>query len=283
MRFLKNRENRRGRAAILLSAALTLAACSGLNRQNAADWSQASETSTLSLMSFNVLLGGQPPRDVLDAITDAAPDLVCLQEMTPEFSEQFERRLAAAYPYRVLVPGPGVHGIGIASRVPLTDARLLTLGLSYLPAVAATMRSDAGPVRVACVHLVPPLARFEGYTSSTDRYYLNRTARIGQVQALLQHLDSAAMPAVVAGDMNEWEGQAAMDVLADAGFRNACGAPESRCAATWPGDVGYGLAIVRVDHILGRGVEFRQAAVLNAGGSDHYPVVARFAVPAAGH
>ncbi len=279
MGFLKKQEIRRGLTAMLLFAVLALAACSGHNRQNASDWAgDAVEPDTLSVMSFNVLLGGRPAGDVLDAIAAASADLVCLQEMTPDFADLFEARFASVYPHRVLVPGPGVHGIGLAGRFPLTDARLLTLGLPYLPAVASTMQTAAGPVRVACVHLVPPLARFGGYDSMTDRYYLNRSIRMDQARALLQHIDSAAMPAIVVGDMNEWEGQAALAILAEAGFRNACGVPGSRCAATWPGDVGYGLAIARVDHILGRGVEFRRAAVLNAGGSDHYPVVARFAL-----
>ncbi len=264
---------------MLLFAALALAACSGHIRQNASDWAETvAEPGTLSVMSFNVLLGGRPTGDVLDAIAAASPDLVCLQEITPAFADLFEERFAPVYPHRVLVPGPGVHGIGIAGRFPLTDARLLTLGLSYLPAVAATMQTAAGPVRVACVHLVPPLARFGGYDSMTDRYYLNRTIRMRQVRALLRHIESATMPAIIVGDMNEWDGQAALAILAEAGFRNACGVPGSRCAATWPGDVGFGLAIARVDHILGRGVDFRRAAVLNAGGSDHYPVVARFAL-----
>ena len=90
--------------------------------------------------------------------------------------------------------------------------------------------------------------------------------------------DQIPLPAIVLGDMNEWDGQAALTILAEAGFRNACHAKASRCGPTWPGRAVPVPAVVRIDHILGRGVEFRQAVILNSGGSDHYPVAARFAV-----
>lgn len=34
-------------------------------------------------------------------------------------------------------------------------------------------------------------------------------------------------------------------------------------------------ALFQIDHILGRGVRFTDVAVLEAGGSDHFPVAAR--------
>ena len=270
------------RKALLLGLTLAVAGCGGLYRQNASQWADfPNEPGTVSVMSFNVRVGGQPADAALDAIADASPDLVCLQEVTRAFAGHFEQRLAAAYPYRVFVPGPTIQGIGIASRFPITDANLLELDLPHLPAVAATVRPDAGPVHVACVHFVTPFARFGPQAGLMERYYRHRKMRVGQARALLQHIDSVDMPAIVLGDMNEWEGQAALAVFADAGFRNACHARGSRCTATWPGRAVIGPAIFRIDHILGRGVDFRPAAVLNSGGSDHYPVVARFALGAA--
>lgn len=55
-----------------------------LQRQAPADWRQSvAGRGGLTVMSFNVLLGGRPIAEALDAIEAAAPDLVCLQEMTP--------------------------------------------------------------------------------------------------------------------------------------------------------------------------------------------------------
>ncbi len=265
---------------LVLAVALAMAGCSGFYRQDALEWADSGgEPDTLSVMSFNVLVGGRPADVVLDAIAEASPDLVCLQEITQEFAGRFEQRFAETYPHRIFAPDPYIQGIGIASRVPLADTSLLELDAPYLPALAATMHPSTGPVQVACVHFVTPFARHGPKAGLADRYRRHKTMRMGQARALLRHIDSVDMPAIVLGDMNEWEGQAALTILSEAGFRNACHVQGSRCGATFPGGAIPAPAVFRIDHILGRGVEFRQAVVLNSGGSDHYPVAARFAVP----
>lgn len=227
-------------------------------------------------MSFNVLVGGWPTDRVLDAIGDASPDLLCLQELTPGFAGAFSRSFADAYPYRHFQPGPMAGGIGIASRYPLSNRKTLSLGMPYLPALAADAELGSGTVHVACLHLMPPFARYGAPAGSAELYRRNKAVRIEQVRLLLEHLDSVDEPTIILGDMNEWPGQAAMAALAEAGFEDACLQPDSRCGPTWPADVVYWPTALRIDHILGRGVAFSGAAVLDAGGSDHYPVAARF-------
>lgn len=265
-----------GRWLLIFLSALTFAA-SGCVRTDAGDWrDQVDNDGGWSIMSFNLLVGGQPAADAMDAIAAASPDLLCLQEMTPQFADEFARKFSVSYPYLLFAPHPTVQGIGIASRYRLSEGELLTLGLPYMPAVAATVHLDQAAVRIACAHFVPHVANFEPSDGIRDRYYTNRTIRTGQAQALLDHLNSSGKPAIVLGDLNEWKGQAALTELVDAGFRDACQAANSRCGPTWPGRVSYGPAVVQLDHILGRGIEFRQTTVLEAGGSDHYPIIARF-------
>jgi len=110
------------------------------------------------------------------------------------------------------------------------------------------------------------------------RYVRNEGIRLGQAERLLDRLDAVGLPAVILGDMNEWQGATALSRLTEEGFGNACAGRGSRCGPTWPGPVLSFPALFRVDHIFGRGVTFRDAAVLEAGGSDHYPVAARFAI-----
>ncbi len=250
-----------------------------IQRQSPEEWRRAAGAGNgLTVMSFNVLLGGQPAGPALDAIEAAAPDILCLQEMTPELAEMFKARLGKLYPHRYFKPGRMTQGMGIASRYPLLGGKVLTLGLTYLPAVSATVRLQSGEIRVACAHLMPPLARFKKSVNVWKRYFRNEAIRVGQVAELLKHLDGMDMPAIIMGDMNEWLGQAAMAELAKAGFRDSCAGPDGRCGPTWPGRTLSWPAIFRVDHILGRGVRFTDSAVLEAGGSDHYPVAARVIV-----
>ncbi len=262
-------------AALALGIALILII---LDRPTPAAWSRngVADPAAASVMTFNILTGGAPADDALAAIAAAAPDIVCLQELTPKLAEAFVERLGDTYPHRIFEPRRHTQGIGIASRLPLSDTRILTLDLPYLPVAAARVNLAAGRVNLACVHFIPPHSGF-GQTDDLVRLYEdNRAIRVGQARGVLQYLDGAGGPAIVLGDFNEWPGQAALEALREAGFTDACHARRNRCGPTFPGHVVPLPALFRVDHILGRGVEFADAAVLEAGGSDHYPVAARF-------
>jgi endonuclease/exonuclease/phosphatase (EEP) superfamily protein YafD len=63
-----------------------------------------------------------------------------------------------------------------------------------------------------------------------------------------------------------------------AGLLRSCRGPRQACGATFPGPTVALPAVFEIDHILGRGVEFDEARVIRAGGSDHFPVFATFSV-----
>lgn len=264
-------------AALALGIGLILMV---LDRPTPAAWSrnEAADTAAASLLTFNILTGGAPADDALAAIAAAAPDIVCLQELTPKLAAAFVERLGGTYPHRIFEPRRHTQGIGIASRLPLSDTRILTLDLPYLPVAAARVNLAGGHVNLACVHFIPPHSGFGQTDDLVQLYEDNRAIRVGQARRLLQHMDGAGGPAIVLGDFNEWPGQAALNTLQDAGFTDACHTRRSRCGPTFPGHVVPLPALFRVDHILGRGVSFTDTAVLQAGGSDHYPVAARFRI-----
>lgn len=283
-RFPWRRPKFRRRTAVIAGALLAAAAVlSTGDRLSARQWSAhaTAQNEVISVMSFNTLRGGRPVSEVLGLIDDAEADILCLQEMTGELAAALEGRLGARYPHRVFAPSPDVQGIGIASRFPVSGGTVLALGLSFLPAVAATIRIGAQEVHIVCVHFVPPQAGFGLGGDLWERYQQNETFRLLQVERLLEHLETVDAPVLVLGDMNEWPGQAALTALAVAGFSDSCGLPDSRCGPTWPGHAVFFLpAMARIDYVLGRGVVFTQAAVLDAGGSDHFPVAARIRLPA---
>lgn len=249
-----------------------------LDRPTPAAWSRngTGGQAAASILSFNVLTGGAPAEDALAAIAAAAPDIVCLQELTPKLAKAFIRHLGDRYPHRIFEPRARTQGIGIASRHPLSDSEILTLGLRYLPVAAARVKLPGGRIHVACVHFIPPHSGFGQADDLLQLYEDNKAIRVGQARSVLEHLDGVDGPAIVLGDVNEWPGQAALETLHEAGFTDACHGRRSRCGPTFPGHVVPLPALFRIDHILGRGVVFSDAAVLEAGGSDHYPLAARF-------
>lgn len=261
-------------AALALGVAVILVI---LDRPTPEDWARsgADAAAAASILSFNVLTGGTPAEDALAAIDAASPDIVCLQELTPKLAEAFVRRLGSTYPHRIFEPRAHTQGIGIASRRPLSRTEILTLGLPYLPVAAASVKLAGGQIRIACVHFIPPHSGFGQADDLFQLYEDNKAIRVGQARRVLEHLEDVGGPAIVLGDFNEWPGQAALEALHEAGFTDACHGRRSRCGPTFPGHVVPLPALFRVDHILGRGVAFSGAAVLEAGGSDHYPVAAR--------
>ena len=278
-RFPWRRPKFRRRTAVIAVALLVAAAVlSTGDRLPAREWSadSAGRDDVISVMSFNALRGGAPASQVLGLIDDAEADVLCLQEMTGDLAAALEERLGDRYPHRVFEPSPDSQGIGIASRFPMSGSAVLALGLNVLPAVAATIRIGSQEVHVVCVHFMPPNTGFGHEINIWETYQRNERFRLLQVAWLLEHLKTVDVPVLVLGDMNEWPGQAALTALAAAGFSDACRLRDSRCGPTWPGRVIYFLpALARIDYVLGRGVTFTQAAVLDAGGSDHFPVAAR--------
>lgn len=248
-----------------------------IGRTTPVEWSRAHDSAPggFSIMTFNIGLGGRPPAAVLDGIEAANPDIVCIQEMTHALAVEFEKRFSALYPYRLLSPGSSVHGIGIASKFPLSNEAIIREGMSHLPAASASVALGDGLVRIACVHLIPPHARPKEGETLWQRYVRNKGIRIIQAGIVVDSFEKAGGPAIILGDMNEWSGQAALSLFTDAGFADACESLPNRCGASWPGEVMAIPALFQIDHILGRGVRFTDAAVLEAGGSDHFPVAAR--------
>lgn len=244
-----------------------------------AEWSAraAAFPDSLSIMTFNISKGGRPPAAALAAVEAAAPDILCIQELTSGLAREFEARFAEEYPHRLFQPGPTVHGIGIASRLPIQEREIVLDGMAHLPAAVAMVGLDEDRLLLACVHLMPPHGRIAGWSDAWDGWFRNRATRMEQARNILARLSGKEL-ALILGDMNEVAGQAALTMMADAGFDDACNAgaaTNASCGLSWPGAHIPWPAFVRIDHILGRGVRFSDSAVLDAGGSDHYPVATR--------
>lgn len=235
------------------------------------------DPNALSILTYNVSRGGHPTTATLDAIGRASPDIVCMQELTPAFAAAFEGRFDRIYPYRVFAPGPSVHGIGLASRFPISKREILRDGMAFLPAALGSISFDGAVLNIMCMHLMPPHARIDGIGDAWQAYRRNRETRLAQAGIAIRKLATSGQPAVILGDMNEFSGQAALAFFRNAAFLDACDMPGAECAATWPGALVPLPAIVRIDHILGKGVRFADSAVLDAGGSDHYPMAATIA------
>lgn len=229
-------------------------------------------------MTYNVLYEGARTQDTLALIEQQTPDVLCLQEVTPSFVAAFGDRLGRIYPFRRFDARPGTWGIGIASRTPLGEVQVFEQRPHRMPAMEAVVKLDGRAVRIACLHLFPPVAQRRKGASLFESLEENAQLREQQAEALRRRYRSEARPVLLLGDLNEDRDGGAIAVLRKAGYVPACAARGSACGATYPGATSPLPAVWQVDHALARGLTFLDARVLRGGGSDHFPLLARFTV-----
>lgn len=220
-------------------------------------------------MSYNVeyLVTKRVP--TLDAIAAADPDVVLLQEVTPNWEKALRARFAGVYPHLAFHAVTGAGGLAVMSRVPIRDDRLLP-ATDLFPAQHLVLDADGGPVQVLHVHLHPMLTDGDPVRG----FFTTPPVRRREIEAYAAAL-RADLPVIVAGDFNEEPGGSALAYLEGLGVRRAdTGAsPTWEWSGDWRGNPVH--LRLRLDHIaLGPPLSATKATVLVAGGSDHRPVLA---------
>jgi vancomycin resistance protein VanJ len=247
------------------------------------------EGRSLSVMTYNIQLGNLNHLPLVKAIRAAAPDIVALQELTPELIPMLLQDLAADYPYTTLTlpVQENLETVGILSRFPIESTTSFPLpGRRYgIDVKTKTEFSTSGPrlgvkavlqldhqrIQVATADLIhnPVLqVPFNQFTSVAIDHYSQKAREIQQIQ---QELDKQSLPFLFLCDCN------IQDTLA-AHAQFAAFAKDSFWEVGW----GFGntvnantMPMNRLDYIW-HSPQFvaLEAAVGVNGGSDHLPVVA---------
>ncbi len=219
----------------------------------------------LRLATANLLLDNPDPAALVAGLSAAGPDVLLLQELTPEHLAKLEDAKALEpYPYRVLDPRPWVHGGAILSRLPLSGGRSFDCAGS--PLTEADVATPAGPLHVVNVHLVAPLDPARILTWHEQHAELARRRPGGLV--------------VLAGDFNATAQHRPLAALLRAGYRDAQRVAGGGLAPTWPTTGRPGFPLLRLDHVLvGPGIGVTGIRRAQGPGSDHRPLVADLTLP----
>ncbi len=218
---------------------------------------------TIKILQANVLHKNTETTALLAQIDAEKPDLVILLEMTPLWLQAMQS-LRAEYPYSVTEAQQGPFGIGLFSKLPLEDAKIVQAPPVGLPEIRVTVLMGEQQVRLASAHPMPPVGR------------ANIEARNLQLAALGNDLGRSARPMVFIGDLNTsmW----APTYLA---FEQASGLRNGRkgfgLIPTYP--TFLPIAGIPIDHCLVseefKVLEFRTGARI---GSDHWPIIVTLAL-----
>lgn len=232
----------------------------------------------MRLLTYNLEYGNANVAATLDAIVQADADVALLQEVDAAWRDALETCFADRYEFRSYrLHHRRAGGLATLSRLPIERDDLWHpppgTG-AWFPAARTLVASPFGTLQLLNVHLRPAIedgSWFRGFMTTPP-------IRRAEIDAHWQQLDET-LPTIVAGDFNEDPTGLAVDYLERRGMK--------RVATTGPRTWRY-AAVIRnttwdvikmdIDHVM---LDARLVAtdgrVLDAGTSDHRPVVATIA------
>jgi endonuclease/exonuclease/phosphatase (EEP) superfamily protein YafD len=215
------------------------------------DADMAAGATRIHVLSWNLEDGSKAAATSVSGILDAdpEPDLVALQELTPEVAAALEADPAIdrAYPYRILEPRDGVAGMGLLSRYPLVVG-----GYQTEPVVqrADLLLPDGSRIDVRNVHPYPPeiTRAFGGVPVGLDT-----RLRDEDLSVLAAQVDQAEDRArvLLVGDLNTSPFEPGFGKIS-AGLLDAHGEAATGTGFTWrPSSLEpLNAGLLRLDHVL---------------------------------
>jgi endonuclease/exonuclease/phosphatase family metal-dependent hydrolase len=231
----------------------------------------------LTVATYNMNFGLEADPECMDALEAIEADVVLLQETTPGWERAIRAALSDRYPHMWFVHEDDwpAGGQAILSRYELTDFEVSESPAGYFVAGRATAHAPSGDVALVNVHLKPPISDSGSWVAG---YFETPPVRAEEMRAHAAKLFVGGMPVIVAGDFNESEG-GGLEILEGRGMRSAL--PEFSGATTWRWPFGPFTLRRTMDHIVydPAALECLDARAIQAGRSDHVPVVAKFRRP----
>ena len=215
----------------------------------------------LTAVQHNVSDENPDPAATARALRDAAPDVIALEEVTPEALPAYTTVLAPAYSHSY------AHGtVALWSRHPLTTARPVDLrpesfGADWNRGLRATAHTPHGDIAVYVAHL-PSVRLGAGGFRTAPR---DESARLLGAALAAEPLDRV----LLLGDLNA--------TLEDRGLSPVTAEVSTAgrgFAFSWPAS----FPLARIDQVMARAMTVTDVRTLPRTGSDHLPVAARLRV-----
>jgi len=211
----------------------------------------------LRLLLANVWHPGDDYGALLDLVNREQPDVIGLTELTRDWAAGVDPGLEG-YPYRVLQAQPGAYGIGLYSRVPLRNARIVYPARRWPPVARATVLVNGRGVELFVLH--GPSA-IRGGVAKRHREFMGNLGTLAR---------DAGDTTLVCGDVNAAPWTASFQDLRDRG-RLERDDPWRPFEWTYP--VWNRLLQVPIDQCLAGSALSVSSRTGPAIGSDHFPLL----------
>lgn len=212
----------------------------------------------LTAVQHNVSDVNTDPAGTAAALIETAPDLVALEELTPDALPAYEKALAPDYPHHA------VEGtVGLWSRHPLSDVRRVDIRPAAIEegwsrGMRSTARTPWGDIAVYVAHLPSVRLGWNGLGSGARD---ESAGLLGDALAT-ERLDRV----ILLGDLNSTLDDRGLDPVTSRMDRTD--SARQAFAFSWPAS----FPVSRIDQVLARSATVTNVRTLPATGSDHLPL-----------
>jgi endonuclease/exonuclease/phosphatase (EEP) superfamily protein YafD len=208
----------------------------------------------LTVLQANLKVGAADPGALVSRVRAEHVDVLTTEEITPaERGRLVSAGLGRSLPYRYEAILPS-GGNTIWSRYPLSNGENHP---GYVLGVASAVLHLPGgrPVRIVCVHLLPPYP-YPSYHWAEE------------IRRLRTELQGGQGPVIVGGDFNSTTDNARFRDLLAHGYADATEHAGAGYLATYPSDRFTG-PLIAIDHVLTRDADAVDARTVTLPRSDH--------------
>jgi endonuclease/exonuclease/phosphatase family metal-dependent hydrolase len=210
----------------------------------------------MRLVTANLFNDRADPGAVGDLIQEVRPDLFCAQELGAAAAVVLRGEFGSG----LVNPRDDCNGHALVAR---TDIRVERLDLPGRPALMTTVSDHGRETLVMSIHLSNPI--------DGRRAWDERRRQVDGVLARIEGVDRV----VIVGDLNAttgWKAYRRLRAVVEDGVLEWARRVSVRAAPTW-GPFPGGRALLRIDHVMTRGVRVDSVSVRKVVGSDHRALV----------
>ena len=159
---------------------------------------------SITVMTFNIWGGSQSTETAHVIVENGLPDIIALQELTPQMVNVFLEEIGDLYPYRLLSPEGTYRGMGVLSRFPLTEIDTRHLAHPWWQVQAMRIETPAGPFTLYNVHpdATNVLVYIEEERDIPAEVRSSMALRQQTIEMLVADFSQRDGPIVVVGDFN---------------------------------------------------------------------------------
>lgn len=234
--------------------------------------------SRLRIATYNVNWGNgdwemKDPESTIAVIAALKADVVVLQETTPHWQRLCLRHLRKAFPYQQFRHYENAGGLAFLSKYPVRSVRYGKPSYGWHPYWIAKVNTRLGAVTIVNTHLTPSLNKNNGIGFMGSQVFSNAKVRYREIKDIFAAIKTKKR-LIIAGDFNEGDRSNSLQYLKRQGLHDAT---EQYSWPTWHWRAGPFLLQNRYDRIFySSDLTAVKAQSLQAGGSDHFPVIVDF-------